>query len=327
MHPFLRQALMKYHGEYFAMSEEEQTLFKLQDHDELDEKIEIFIEDKIGMPHGEYEASPEQILEFNKVKLPWLGIGPNSFMLNEWGWNEKILRFKNLYEANEHNHDFQEQGMVDDFDKDYVKKPLYNRVSEWARAFVDDEFYYLNLFNYAIWLYYDADELMFKWLDENLPYDYVPGKDDGKKVEGGTRWDKDLDAGGKEGWHKHMSDYAHEWTSDHFDVDITENRFGNYVYTVDHETDDLTDPCLAYVFGSLEVLHDITYYDFINDCKKLEGDPTELLELQAIRRTEFQVALDEEFRRIKKTMPPEKVEEDTKKFGVTVADGALDGLE
>ena len=326
MHPYLRQALMRHHNEFFEMSEEEQTLFKLQDHDELDKKIRIFIEDKIGMPHGEYKASPKQILEYNTINLPYLGIGPNSFMLNEWGWNEKVLRFKNLYEANEHNHDFQEQGMVDDFDPDYVKKPLYNRVSEWARAFVDDEFYYLNLFNYAIWLYYATDELMFEWLDKNIPYDYVSGKDDGKKVKGGFLWDKDLDANGLEGWHKHMSNYAHDWINARFDVDTMENRFGNCVYVVDHDTHDPTDPCIAYVFGSLEVLRDITYYDFINDCKKLEADPTEMIEYKDARCVEFKAAMDDEFEHIKKTMSPEKVEE-AKTRNITVADGALDALE
>jgi len=330
MHPFLRQALMRHHGEFFTMTDEEQTLFKLQDHDELDEKIKNFIEDKLGIPHGEYEASHEQIFEYNKINLPYIGIGPNSFMLNEWGWNEEALRFKNLYEANEHNHDFQEQGMVDDFDKDYVKKPLYNRVNEWARAFVNDEFYYINLFNYAVWLFYDMEGISYDWLEENIPYEYVSGKEDGKKTKGGYLWDKVLDAKGLEGWHDHMRRFAHDWINDHYDVDITENRFGDYVYVVDVEgiiPDDPTDPTLAYIFGSLEVLRDITYYDFVNDCEKLKGDPTELLELQDTRRAEFKADLDAEFERIKKTIPPGVVEDITPKNRVVVAEGALDGLE
>lgn len=309
------------------MSEEEQTLFKLQDHDELDEKMRLFIEDKIGIPHGEYEASREQILEYNKINLPYIGIGPNSFMLNEWDWNDKILRFKNLYESNEHNHDFQEQAEIDDLGKDYVKKPLYNRMNEWARAFVDDEFFYLNLYNYATWLFYDMDEITFTWLDENIPYEYVSGKDDGKKVKGGYRWDKVLDAAGLEGWHQHMNDYAHEWINAHYDVDITENRFGDYVYQVERQNDDPTDPCLAYVFGSLEILRHITYYDFVNDCEKHRGDPIELLELQATRRAEFKADLDAEFKLIKKILPPCFIEHKKKSREVVMAEGALDGLE
>ncbi len=326
MHPILRQALMRHHPDYFAMSEEEQTLFKLQDHADLDEKMRIFIEDKIGMPHGDYKASHEQILEFNTINLPYIGIGPNSFMLNELGWNEKILRFDSMYEANAHNHDFQEQGMADDFDEDYIKKPLYNRVSDWARAFVDDEFYYLNIFNYATWLFYDMDEIMFEWLDKNIPYDYVPGKDDGKKTKGGFLWDKELDANGLEGWHRHMNTFAHEWIAARFDIDITENKFGDCVYKVDSMTDDPTDPSLAYVFGSLEVLRKITYYDFVNDCKKVEADPAPLLEFQEQRRAEFKAALAAEFEHIKKTMAPDKVV-DKKIRDVIIADGALDGLE
>jgi len=328
MHPFLRRALIRYHNEFFTMTDEEQTRFKLQEHADLDKKIRIFIEDELGMPHGEYEADHEQIFEYNKINLPYIGIGPNSFMLNEWSWDEESLRFKNLYEANEYNHDFQEQGMVDDFDKDYVKQPLYNRLNEWARAFVDDKFYYLNLLTYATWLFYDIDELMFKWLDENLPYDYVSGKDDGKEVDGGFLWDKELDAGGKEGWHKHMSNFAHDWNNDQIDIDKrNNNRFGDYVYIVERSDTDPTDPKMSYIFGSLEVLRNITYYDFVNDCEKLLGDPTELLELQDARRIEFKTAMADEFESIKKTMPPGVVEDITPKNRVVVAEGALDGLE
>jgi len=310
MHPYLRQALMRYHNEFFGMTEEEQTLFKLQDHDELDEKIRIFIEDKIGMNHDDfYKNTPKQNLEYNTITLPYIGIGPNSFMLNEWQWNEKTLRFKNLYEANEYNHDFQEQSIVGD----YVKKPLYNRLDEWARAYIDGEFYYLNLYSYAHWLFYDMDDIMFTWLDDNLPYNYVPGKDDGKEVNGGYLFDKELDAGGKEGWHKHMGNFAHEWIRKQFDIDITNNeRFGNNVYVVDVDANDPLDPHIAYVFGSLEVLRHITYYDFINDCEKFKADPMELLAFRADRRSQFESELNEEFERIKATMPPGEIDGDKK---------------
>jgi hypothetical protein len=327
MHSFLRQALMRYHNEFFTMTEEEQTLFKLQDHDELDKKIRLFIEDKIGMPHGDYEATAEQVLEYNKINLPYIGIGPNSFMLNEFHWNEEILRFKNLYEANADDHDFQEQAMIDDFDKDYVKKPLYNRINQWARAFVDGEFYYLSLNNYAMWLFYDMDRITFEWLDENIPYDYVSGKDDGKEVDGGYLWDKELDANGQEGWHQHMSDFSRDWTRNQYDADLNDaDRFGDYVYMVDRDDSDPTDPSLTYIFGSLEVLRKITYYDFVNDCEKVKGDPAELLELRDARRVEYRSALNDEFERIKKTKPPGLVEE-RKTRDVVIAEGALDSLE
>jgi len=331
MHPYLRQALMRHHGEFFAMTDEEQTLFKLQDHEKLDKKMRIFIEDKLGIPHGKRKASYEQIFEYNKINLPYIGIGPNSFMLNEWHWDEKILRFKNLYEANEHNHDFQEQGMVDDFDKDYVKKPLYNRVNDWARAFVDDEFYYLNLCSYSIWLFYDMEEISYDWLEENIPYKYVSGKDDGKKTKGGYLWDKVLDAKGLEGWHDHMRRFAHDWINDHYDVDITiENRFDDCVYVIDGEgiiPDDPTDPNLVYIFSSLEILREITYYDFVNDCEKVKGNPTELLALRKSRRAEFKTTLEEEFARIKKSQPPGLIEHKKTSNNVVIAEGALDGLE
>lgn len=326
MHSILQQALQYHHNEYFSLSEEEQTLFKLQEHDGLDEKIKIFIEDKLGMPHGEREASHEQVFEYNKINLPYIGIGPNSFMLNEFNWNEKVLRFKNLYEANADNHDFQEQSAS--LDKDYVPKPLYNRINDWARAFVDDEFYYLSLFNYAIWLYYDMEELSFAWFDENIPYDFVSGKDDGKEVDGGFLWDKEIDAGGLECWYQHMTEFSRKWINNYYNIDnATKSRFGDFVYIIDHDGlvhDDPCDPTLAYVFSSLEVLKNITYQDFVNDCEKVKGDPTELFELRKSRRVEFKLALDEEFVSIKKTHPPGLIEH-TKSIQDDI--GIVDNLE
>lgn len=325
MHSILRQALMRHHGAFFGMSEEEQTLFKLQDHDDIDKKIKEFIKDKLGMKHGERKNSPEQILEYNTINLPYIGIGPNSFVLSEWIWNEKILRFKSLYEANKDNHEFQESSNVKDF-KGYEAKELFNRINDWARAFVDDEFYYLNLFSYQIWLYYDIEDISFKWFEENIPHDYVSGPNDGKETKGGTIWDMVLDANGQEGWYDHMSEFSRNWNRDKYDADILDDsKFGNSVYIVDGKNDDPTDPALNYIFGSMEVLRDITYLNFVNDCEKAKGDPSELFDLKITRAAEFSTAMDKEFERIKQTMKPDEVMKKEKRK-VVVADGAFDGI-
>ena len=324
MHPYLRQALMRYHNEFFAMTEEEQAVWKLTDKEHLDKKIRKFIKKKV---RKRGKLNPAQILEKNSILLPYQGIGPNDFMMNEFDWNEKILRFKNLYEYNENNHEYQEECNLRDF-SEYVTKPLFNRFSSWARANVNGKFNYLNLNSYQIWLYYDADNNSFDWLDKNIPYDFVPGKDNGKKVRGGYLWDMNLDAGGLEGYHEHMSTFSREWTNAKYDEDCAADAFGDVVFVIDN-TEDKLDPSLDYIFGSTAVLKHLTFMNFIDDCEKVHGDSAKLLELKEARKVEFYEAMDTEFAKIK-LKPSSEYESRAdikKKRSVTIADGALDDLE
>lgn len=323
MHPYLRQALMRHHNEFFEMTEEEQTVWKLTDKDYVDKKIRKFVKKKV---RKRGDLNPEQLLEFNTIILPYQGIGPNDFMMNEFDWDEKILRFKNLYEYNADNHEYQEKCNARDF-SEYEPKPLYNRFGSWARANVNGKFNYLNLTSYQLWLYYDADNNSFDWLDKNLPYDYVPGKDNGKKVKGGYLWDMNLDANGLEGYHEHMSKFSREWTNAKYDEDLEANEFGDVVFVID-KTDDILDPSIDYIFGSLDVLKRLTFIDFINDCEKVPGDSAIFLELEAKRKAEFFEAMDTEFEKIK-LKPSSEYESRAdikKKRSVTVADGAFDNL-
>ena len=324
MHKYLRKALKRHHKEFFKMSEEEQTIFKLTDHAKLYKKVRKFVKKKLGVKG---KLNPKQQLDLNTIMLPFQGIGPNDFMLNEHDWDEKILSFKDLYEYNIQYHDFQETGYGDD-STEYTPKPLFNRFNCWARANIKDKFYYLNVLSYQIWLYYAADGISFDWLDENIPYDYVDGENHNKKVKGGYLWDMVLDANGLEGYHEHMSAFSHKWINEKYDADIAADQFGDAVYIID-KTDDLLDPSLDYLFGSMNVLHNITFLDFINDCEKVQGDPTELLEFAAERKSEYEEAMNAEFAKIqlKPSTDFESRAEKKKKRKVIIAPGALDGLE
>lgn len=325
MHKFLYQALKRHHNEFFAMTEEEQTVWKLTDKDEVDKKIRKFVKKKV---RKRGKLNPEQVLESNTIILPYQGIGPNDFMMNEFDWDEKILRFKNLYEYNENWHEYQETSSEKDFDG-YVPKALYNRFNGWARANINDKFNYLNILSYQIWLYYGVDNLSFEWIDKNIPYDFVPGKDNGKKVKDGYLWDMDLDANGLEGYHQHMSTFSNNWVNAKYDEDLLTDEFGDVVFVID-KTEDELDPSLDYIFGSLPVLKDITFINFIDDCKKIQGDSTKLLELEATRELEFNKAMDDEFAKIKQKPSSEYESRADKKKknkrSVTIAEGALDGL-
>ena len=321
MHPYLRQAFMRYHNEYFSMSEEEQTRFKLQEHDKLDEKISRLIEKKI---RKRGKLNNEQRFEFNKISLPYRGIGPNSFMLNEFDWNEKILDFKNLYKYNENFHNFQENACVEDF-TGYEARPLFNRFNCWARAYVKDEFYYLNVLSYQMWLYYALDNASMFWLDKNIPHDYVSGPDDGKKTKGGYLLDMQLDAHGLEGYYDHMNKFSHKWINEFYD-NLENDRWDNVFAVPCKDNGDPLDPAIDYIFGSMDILKEITFVNFIEDCEKVHTSNEELLLTKTRALELYEIEMVAEFVRIQDTPSKEFERDKSEDMQVVMAPEALESM-
>jgi len=325
MNKIITKALMRHHNEFFTMTEEEQDIFKLQDHEELDDKIEAFIYKEIGI-------DPEtnnhlEILEYNKVNLHYLGIGPNYFMLNEFGWREEVLKYKNFYEYNEGNHIYQEEAFSEDENfPDYKKQDLYNRLQEWARVEVNGEFNYLNIFSYQIWVYNALEDAEMDWIDKNLPYELVSGKNDGKRVDGGTLFDMHRDANGKEGWLDQMMDFSHIWIRDYYDSILYDNKW-DCVFINDTSGKDFDgDPNKEYIFGSLDIMKNVAFTSFVEDCEKHKGDSSLVENFcdQAIK--ELNAALDEKFVEVQKTPKNLFKLKKKKKMNIVFADGAFDGL-
>lgn len=320
MNSTLTRALMKYHNDFFTMTEEEQNLFKLQDHSELDEKIQAFVYKDLGITADENDSG-NLLLQYNAAVLPYRGIGKNSFMLNEFDWNEKILSYKNLYEYNESYHEYQETALVDDeFFDDYKPDELYNRFNSWARAFVDEKFYYLNLFSMEMWLFWSLEEFALDWIAEKIPYDYVSGENDGKMTLGGYQWDKRLDANGLEGWYEQINEFSNDWLNK-----LHEEKQNEWdkVFVIDTSENE-NDPTLDYIFGSMDVLKKITFENFVEDCENVHGDANEIIAYKDVKLAEFKKALEDALVEIKKTAP--NVVKMKKKMKVIITDEALSDL-
>ncbi|VAW58917.1 hypothetical protein MNBD_GAMMA08-1550 [hydrothermal vent metagenome] len=310
---------MRYHNEFFAMSPEEQDNWKLSEHDEIDKQVREFVKKELG--HDDDNNDHEKVYEYNAIMLDYLGIGPNKFMMNEFDWDLKTANTDSLYTYNKKYHEWQENACSDDenFD-DYEKKELYNRFANWARAEVDSKFYYLNLDSLQMWIQWQLDDISYDWMEKHIPHDYVSGKDDGKKVEGGSLWDMRLDAHGLEGWYEQMRDFGYKWTSDQYNK---HEELGDVVFVVD-KTENIYDPSLDYIFGSLDVLKQLSFRDFIQDAEKLKGDNDVLMAYRDKVCAEFSNALDAEFEKVKKTAP--NVVKLKKKMKVVMSDQALEDL-
>jgi len=320
MNSILTRALMKHHNDFFTMTEEDQNLFKLQEHSELDEKIQAFVYKDLGIAADEND-SESLILQYNTTVLPYHGIGKNSFMLNEFDWNEKILSYKNLYEYNEYYHEYQESALVDDdFFVDYKADELYNRFNSWARAFVDEKFHYLNLFSMEMWLFWGLEEFALDWMAEEIPYEYVSGENDGKMSLGGYQWDKRLDANGLEGWHEQIHEFSNNWLNN---LHAEKQNEWDSVFVID-VTENENDPSLNYVFGSMDVLKKITFENFVEDCENIRGDVNEIITYKDEKLKEFKKALEDALIEIKKTPP--NVVKMKKKMKVMITKEALSDL-
>lgn len=314
----LNKALMKYCNEYFTMSESEQELFRLTNKENgLGSNIRAFVQKGLGVGNDD-DRDHEQSLIFNTEMLPFHGIGPNHFMLNEFDWNEKILKFDNLYHYNVHYHNFQEEACAKDF-PNHTPQKLFNRFAAWARAMVNGKFHYLSLLSVEQWLYYEMETVAFDWIDEQLPHDYVPGPNHGKRQgEAGSLWDMQLAAGGKEVWVDAIRDFSYKYQSRVFDE---HPNLGNVVFTRDTSTE--FDPHIDYVFGNVDVLKEITFRNFVNDCESVKGEINHLIEFRDRKIDEFLCALENELERIKREVPLNVVRL-RKRTKIIMADGALE---
>ncbi len=315
---------MRHHNDFFKMTEEEQDIFLLTDNEELDDKVRDFVYAELGFSRDTNDHL--EMLEANKILLHYDGIGPNYFMMNEFNWDEKVLRFKNFYDLNEEDHNYQENAWDEDENyEDYVKKPLFSRMNDWARAEIDGEFNYINLFSFPIYVYYALEEAEIDWIDKNVPYDLVPGPNDGKREDAGTLFDMRRDAKGKEGWLEQMQDFARDWISAWYDGCLYDEKW-DCVFINDTSGKDFDgDPNKEIIFGSLNILKEIHIKTFIEDCHRLQGDSELIYQFRDNALAELTTALDEKFIEVQKTPP--NVVKLKKKMKVVFADGALEDME
>jgi len=325
MNSIITRALMRYHNNFFKMTEEEQEIFKLQEHEELDAKVSEFVNKEIDFVDSRDEHNSKKLLERNKIALHYNGIGPNYFTLNEFGDADDVLKFKNLYDYNENKHNFQEDGWAEDT-PDYKKLELFNRLSEWARAEIDGKFNYINIFSYQIWIYYALEAFESEWIEDHIPYEYVSGPENGKKTKGGTIWDMHPDANGKEGWLEQMRDFARDWTTAWYDKEIHENKWDVVFINDTSGQDFIGDPNMEYIFGSIDTLKKVSFRTFVDDCEKLKGDSEIAYQYRDNIIKELRVALEEKFVEVQKSPPGEMKVRTKESMTVKMADGAIDDM-
>jgi len=268
MNTIIRRALERYAPDVLKLDSYEQDKWKLQDHPDIDDDVCMFVRDHLNLTDN--VSTIAQKLAYNKIMLHYTGIGSNYFMLNECDWGSDVLVNETLYEFNTKRHIFREGAVQSN-------NVLTNLFADWARVEIDGNFFYLNVDSIQQWIFWQVDDVVLEWIDTKIPNEYIPGPEHGMDTEHGTRWDMEINAYGRENEHDIIRRYAYDLT-----VEIYKNhtRLDDAVYIFDDNMNQEYDPQLQYVFGSIDVLRQIKFTTFVEDCAALRKDPHELFAMK-----------------------------------------------
>ncbi|MGZ8237107.1 MAG: hypothetical protein ACXWTY_04440 [Methylobacter sp.] len=143
---------------------------------------------------------------------------------------------------------------------------------------IDNSFYYVTLITEAGFLYSALDEAADDYINELIPYDFVEGKNHGKKVNGGSLWDMRRNANGLEAQLEELN--ARTWKylisrSDYL-IDQCLNEQHKAIYFVNVSQGEL-DPCMTIIASDPEVMKEIRFKSIIADCRHFEKDASTVL--------------------------------------------------
>ncbi len=287
MTPELKRAIIKSIPSYFTLSSDEQEKYRVAIPDDDDFKIKQFLLKAlfdITVNDGEtldqvwQDLSIEQCNVVNSHMLPLQGIGEDYFYLNEYlGDDKSILSFPTLYDYDYNDYLFQEESRAEE-DKRYKKKPYRGTLYfTWARLLIDGTFTYGILSMVAGYIYSQIDEFGNDYIEELIPYSFKKGKDHGKKEGAGYRWNMVRDACGLEAqleelFHRfwgHLTETydrlldEYEKKAEHYVIIIDSSRYGDREY--------------QFLFSDKEALQQISFKNFMKDCRAIEQKDHALL--------------------------------------------------
>lgn len=312
--PALRRAVMKVRPEFFGWSPEAQERYGAaipeEDRARLDQALlaETFGRKarsaKAAVRAAERLSLEEQNI-WNEAILPLVGIGEDSFFLNEClGDGETTLDFESLRDYDGSDHGFQENARAKD-DPAYVRKPYRGSLYlTWARLFVDGRFTYATLSMAAGYLSSGIQNHAADSLEQRIPHRYVPGKNHGK-VEGESReWNMRVDAGGKEALLDALRDRIFEYERErHEALASSWDQLGRCgVFVVDTSTP--PEKNLHFVFTDTKALAAVRFRSFMRDVRSIERPAEELAQALDAEKKALTDFIAEQHESLSRTVDP-----------------------
>jgi len=328
-----RKALIAADTSYYSWSPEQQEKFRAKKNETAQNKIESIILNSLlnlkSTPENASEIWSDLPLSkldaLNWAKLLTTGIGDDYLLLNEsMAENVSLLNFNSLYDYDYDDYLFQEQANKKEF-KNYTARDYYAfRFSRWARLIINDQFHYANLYSLAGYLTDEIEDKSHNFIEKLIPHEYVEGKENGKQVKGGFRWDIQIKAGGKEKQLDELKNRWYKYTQQRWlelSKEFTQESPAAYIAEVKSKGELNRN----YIFNNEETLKQIRWKHFLADCVPLTAEFIQVTERAEQEVARVEVYLNEQHEDIMKNFDP-KVVKLKKKMQVVVAPGALDGL-
>jgi hypothetical protein len=268
-----------------------------------------------------------ELNRWNEAILPLVGIGEDSFYLNEWlGENRTILDFSTLRDYDEYDYRYQESARKRE-DRSYTSKPYRGSLClNWARLFVDGKFTYATLSMTAGYLRSHLEEVATAVVETRIPHRYVPGKNHGKPMGTSFQWNMRLAADGQEGLLEELQHRIFEYTAARYDSLLTDwdraNKRG--VYWVDASA--LEERNVHFVFTDKEALSAVRFRSFVRDCRAVERVIDELNGALAEEETKLKTFIAEQHQSLQRTFDP-KIKRLRRRRKVLIHRDAFDDLE
>ena len=278
------RCITKYYPDFYQLSEKEKDQFKMDNAEEMEDKLtmmlykqllNIKLKDIKDAENYEHLIKDKTLLEFNKQRTYLRGIGKNFFHLNEFfADNENMLTFKTLYDFDLDNHEFQESATIEDenFPDKITKEPYKMRMNYyWARAIIENGFYYLSLASPAIYLHSKIEEDLSNFIEQLIPHEYVEGDNFGRAEDGLFTLDYKVNANGKEKELEELKDYYSYKINNKLYEELKDYFFNNpknKIWLERLNNDDETDPHLNYIFSDIAVIKNISFENWEEDTKK-----------------------------------------------------------
>lgn len=281
--PELRQAVMRVRPDYYALSEEEQELYRAGISSKDSRRIrQSLLKSLLNIDVSSLEEMDAIFEDFsfehhtliNKTILPITGIGEDSFFLNEGLKKRKtLLDYKTLYDYDYDDFQYQEKWRRKEC-KGHVTPPYTGSLYfTWARLMVDGAFYYANLSNLAPYVTSQLEDPAYDKIKALIPHKSVRGKEHGADHEGkGFIFDMRKDAGGMEGQLDELQHRYWQYTVDRGRElgEIYHQKGAGQVFIF--ETNVQGDPQLDFVFSDIKALKSVRFKSFVRDCRAIQSD-------------------------------------------------------
>jgi len=275
-----RKALMTANNLYYSWDTEQQEKFRVLMNEKTIEKIQQVLLDSIldikctleelddvwdDLPLGDLNI-------LNWAMLLTSGIGDDFVFLNEsMADNTSLLDFSTIYDYNYDDYLFQEKARKEEF-PEYEGMDYYAlRHSFWFRLIINENFYYATGTSLASYIYDELDEVRSDLINQLIPHEFVEGKDNGTKENGGYVWDIKLDAKGLEGQLEELKNRVHTHLSNRWIIlSQTFSDLEPSVYINNQDWDD--DPHVFFIFTNEQTLKKVRWKHFISDIEPLIND-------------------------------------------------------